>query len=161
MTSNEHSPASKSPLQRRVFGSALSAFAGWFTLNAFLFVWAFITRHEHHSNPPIPHEWLTGPAFVAIYSAAFVFATWLVALLPLYIFVPRRSVLWRWPVCTLCGAVAGALIMFGFYGPNSPDDFSTVAILLASIVGGTTCLFGALTADRFHHAPSTTTVAPE
>ena len=91
---------------------------------------------------------------MAIYSAAFVFATWLVVLLPLYILVPRHSVVWRWPVCTLCGAVAGALIMFAFYGPHSPDSFSTVAIILASIVGGIACLFGALTADRFHHAPS-------
>ena len=157
MSVNEHS--SKSPLRRRVFGSALSAFVGWFTLNAFLLVWAFITRAEHRSSPPIPNEWLTGVAFIAAYSAAFVFATWLIVLLPLYLFVPLRSFLWRWPVCTVCGAAAGALIMFGFYGPNSPDTFSTVAIILASIVGGITCLFGALTADRFHHAPSTATVA--
>ena len=159
MTSNEQSPNGKSPLRRRVFGSALSAFVGWFTLNAFLLVWAFITRAEHRSNPPIPNEWLVGVAFIAAYSAAFVLATWLVALLPLYLFVPQRSFLWRWPVCTVCGAAAGGLIMFGFYGPNSPDSFSTVAIILASIVGGITCLFGALTTDRFHHASSTTTVA--
>ncbi len=159
MTSNDHSPNGKSPLRRRVFGSALSAFVGWFALNSFIFVWAFITRHQHHSTPPISNEWLTGPAFMATYSAVFVLPTWLVALVPLYLLVPRRSVLWRWPVCTLCGAVAGALIMFGFYGPNSRDSYSTVAIILASIVGGITCLFGALTADRFHHAPSTTTVA--
>lgn len=152
MHDNEDIPGVASPLRRRVFGSALSAFVGWFTLNAFLFVWAFFTRHEHHSNPPIPNEWLVGPAFVAAYSAAFVFATWVVALLPLYLFVPLRSVLWRWPICTFCGALAGALIMFAFFGPHSPDSKSTAIIILAAITGGVTCLFGALTASRCHHA---------
>lgn len=160
MTSNEQRRDGRSPLRRRVFGSVLSALVGWFTLNTFLFAWAFITRDQHRSNPPIPNEWLTSVAFIAIYSAAFVFATWLVALLPLYLFVPRRSFLWRWPVCTVCGASAGALVMFGFYGPNSPDSFSTAATILAAIVGGIACLFGALTADSFHHAPSATTVSP-
>ncbi|MEO7319390.1 MAG: hypothetical protein ABIZ56_10415 [Chthoniobacteraceae bacterium] len=159
MNGNEHSSTAKSPLRRRVFGCALSAFVGWFALNAFLLFWAFFTRAEHHSNPPIPNEWLVGVAFIAAYSAAFIFATWLVALLPLYLFVPQLSFLWRWPVCTICGAAAGGLIMFGFYGPNSTDSFSNVAIILASIVGGITCLFAALTADRFHHPPSTATVA--
>ncbi len=159
MSANQHTPNAKSTLPRRVFGSTLSAFVGWFALNAFLVVWAFITRAEHRSSPPIPNEWLVGVAIIAAYSAAFVLATWLVALLPLYLFVPQHSFLWRWPVCTVCGAAAGGLIMSGFYGPNSQDSFSTVAIMLASIVGGITCLFGALTAHRFHHASSTSTVA--
>ena len=159
MNANEDSPTAKAPLRRRVLGSASSAFVGWFTLHAFLFVWAFITRADHRSNPPIPYEWFFNAVGFAAISAAFVFATWLVALVPLYLFVPRRSFLWHWPICTICGAAAGAFIMFGFYGYDSRDSFSPVAITLASIVGGTTCLFGALTADRFHHAPSTTAVA--
>src|SRR3954469_20320442 len=127
MKSNEHGPKGKSPLLRRIFGSALSPFVGWFALNASLLVWAFVTRAEHQSIPPIPNEWLAGVAVIAGYSAAFVLATWLVALVPLYLFVPRRSFLWRWPVCTTCGAAAGGLIMFGFYGPYSPFSFGTAA----------------------------------
>jgi hypothetical protein len=148
----------KSPLRRRIFGSALSAFVGWFVLNFFLFVWAFMMRSKNRSYPPIPDEWLVGPAFLSVYSAAFVFAIWMVALLPLYLFVPRRSFLWRWPVCTGCGALAGALIMFAFYGPNSPDSSSTLMILLASMMGAIICLFGALTVERFQGAPPPTKI---
>jgi RsiW-degrading membrane proteinase PrsW (M82 family) len=152
MNASKQSLRPKSQLLWQIFGSALSALVGWFTLNAFIFIWAFIARSEHHSNPPIPNEWLVGPAFVAMYSAAFVFATWLVALVPLYLLVPLRSSLWRWPICTICGALSGALIMFAFYGPKSPDRSSTVTIIFASISGGVTCLFAALTFERFHHA---------
>ena len=53
-------------------------------------------------------------AFALIFGK-FVFGTWLFVLLPLYLFVPLRSVLWRWPVCTACGAVCGALILFFYW----------------------------------------------
>jgi hypothetical protein len=57
--------------------------------------------------------WGTVIAF-AVASAQFIFGTWLVLLLPLYLFVPFRSILWRWPICTLCGALGGAFVQFSW-----------------------------------------------
>ena len=84
----------------------------------------------------------------------FIIPTWLIVLIPLYLFVPRSSVLWRWPVCTACGALAGALMMLWYhggvpgFGELTTDAWSLVAD--AALVGGITCLTAALTRDRFH-----------
>jgi len=146
----------KSPLRWRIFGSAISAFVGWFTMNLVLFVGACFTRINSNADPSHPGEWLVGPTFVAIYSAAFVVGTWLIALVPLYLLVPLHSFLWRWPVCTLCGAFSGALIMLVFLAPHPHESSRTVLIALAAMTGAITCLFGSLTARRFHRVPAST-----
>lgn len=149
MTSSDHAVNRNASLKRRILGSALSAFVGWLALNVFV---AGVLAVEALLGTRSINGWWVGAAFIATYSVAFVFATWLVVLLPLYFLVPSRSVLWRWPICTFCGAIAGALIMFGFYGPNPLDSGSMLMIVLAAATGGATCLFGALTTHRFHHA---------
>ena len=159
MTDKEHNLAHPSPLRRRICGSALSALIGWFTLNLIIFVYAFFTRAVPRSSHPTPTEWLDGPFFVALFSAFFVFPTWLFVLLPLYLFVPLRSFVWRWPICTLCGALAGALIMLMFYRLSSQETARTVIVLLAALTGGVSCLFGALTVEHFHYGSHATNVA--
>lgn len=156
MNTNKDSSLGKAPLHRRILGSALSAFVGWFVPNLALFVGACLRRIIHPEPMAYPHDWLLGPTFIAVYSAAFVFATWLLALVPLYLLVPLRSVLWRWPVCTLCGALAGALIMAAFLAPPPYDRQFSVLILLAAFTGAITCLFGSLSVNRFHQAPAST-----
>ena len=142
MNPSSESSAATAPLRRRVLGSFLSALVGWAALNLFvagsLIVGGNATRGQ----------WV-GASFVAVYSAALVFGTWLLALLPLYLVVPPHSPLWRWPICTCCGALAGAAIMFAFSGRPPHDD-----ILLAAITAGITCLFGSLTAHRFQYEQS-------
>jgi len=140
----------EAPLRRRILGSALSAAVGWLALN--IFVLGVLAIEALQREQPSNYSWWLGSAFIAPYSALFVFGTWLVLLIPLYLLIPLRSVLWRWPVCTFCGAIAGGLIMSAFYGSNSPDSGSTMMIVLASATGAVTCLFGALTARRFHRA---------
>jgi hypothetical protein len=54
--------------------------------------------------------WVT-PLWFSMWILAFALPVWVIALVPLSLFVPRSSLLWRWPVCTACGAVAGALVV--------------------------------------------------
>lgn len=147
MSGYERIPDRTASLGRLIAGSALSALVGWFTL---IVVLLGVTIYEGSQRTRSPRfEW-DGFAAVSVVAFAFVFATWLAALVPLYLLVPLRSPLWHWFVCTFCGAVAGALIMLGFYGFSLREPGSTSMVVLAATTSAATCLFGALTAARFH-----------
>ncbi len=49
------------------------------------------------------------------FMAYFIIPVWFIVLIPLYLFIPLSSPLWRWPICMLCGAAAGFLIMAVFF----------------------------------------------
>ena len=137
MNTREH-PDRTAPLRRRIFGSFLSALVG---LGALVVTYYICAVAAHQSTE-------VGTLVLAIiFGGGFVFATWLVLLLPLYLFVPHSSFLWRWPVCTVCGALTGSAIVFACYGPDSfgRADFPTL-ILLGAVTGAATCLFGSLSA---------------
>ena len=96
----------------------------------------------------MPMEW-SGLFIAPLFTLPFVWATWLLALVPLYFLVPRQSVLWTWPLCTAYGTIAGAAIISIFdihYFLRDPLNAYTI---FAPIIGGTTCLFGSLTRERF------------
>ena len=131
-------PDQPAPLRRRVFGSFLSALVGLSVLVVSYYICAVAANKSADIGTLI---------FVAVFGGAFVFATWLVLLLPLYLFVPRTSLFWRWPLCTVCGALAGAAIVCASYGQHRPD-FPTL-MLLGTVTGAATCLFGSLTARFF------------
>jgi ABC-type uncharacterized transport system permease subunit len=138
-------PKQQSKVSRRILGSFLSTLSGWFALNGFISV-STIMNHQESS------DWWYFPIAFAIYSAMFIFGTWLLVLLPLYLLVPLRSSLWRWYICTPCGVASGAAIMFAFTRYTSPQATDwPVYVILAAIVGGITCLFGSLTSHRFHY----------
>lgn len=139
----------KAPLRRRALGSALAAFVGWLALNVPVFVFVLIGALTDDRGFPSANEWFYLPFFIAIWSLILVFATWLGALLPLYLFVPMSSPIWRWQVCTSCGSVAGGLIMFAVTGFNATEDGGGLLIIGAALTGGATCLFGSLTATRY------------
>ena len=87
--------------------------------------------------------------FVLLIGGALAFVTWAAAFVWIYLYVPRESPLWEWPICTLCGGIAGAVIaavVARFYGPEGPILWFGASGL---IVGAATCLFAALTAPRF------------
>jgi hypothetical protein len=141
----------KAPLARRILGSFLAACVGWLPLNLIALIISLLDwRHTSVTG------WGTVIA-VAIASAQFIFGTWLILLVPLYLLVPLRSVLWRWPICTLCGALGGALIQFSWwrwYG--APFSNQEVPSLVgAAFIGAITCLFGSLTAKRFQFTNGT------
>jgi hypothetical protein len=157
MSAQSASPQANASLPRRILGSFLAAFVGYTPPVLLLAIVGLLDRR--HMNA---YGWRSEFAFVFIFGK-YVFSIWLFVLLPLYLLVPLRSVLWRWPVCTACGAVSGALIQFIWFrrfggllplsGAELVDEIP--ALCVAAFVGASACLFGSLTAHRFHFARST------
>jgi hypothetical protein len=60
----------------------------------------------------------------------------------LYLFVPVRSPLWRWPVCTACGVIAGVLVIAlwigGIPGVGGTGTEAWSLYVIAAIVDGVT-----------------------
>lgn len=87
--------------------------------------------------------------FVLLIGGALALATWAAAFVWIYLYVPRESPLWKWPLCTVCGGVAGGAIAAAValpYGIEGPILWFAASGL---IVGAATCLFAALTAHIF------------
>ncbi|MGB8342689.1 MAG: hypothetical protein WCE51_13960 [Chthoniobacterales bacterium] len=137
---------------RQVFGSLVAVATGWLAAIVFIEVSTAVEllQQPHYI---VPEALIVGPITAAWFIAYFIIPVWLLVLLPLYLFVPSHSALWRWPVCTVCGAIAGLLIISLTFGVSvdasamvkGPWDF----YVLAAIVGGITCLTGALTRRVF------------
>ena len=135
---------------RKLAGSIISAFTGWsagVAIASSFFAWG---RYHYHV-PRGRDDWLFLP-FFGLTSAVFVFTVWAVAFAPLYFLVPVRSILWRWPVCTVCGAVAGTVLMWGWHRIVEPQARGVFPFLLfAGVVGGVTCFTASFTRARFSH----------
>ena len=122
----------------------MAALLGWVSAHLLGLVWLILTH-----GAPTTTDWAALLAF-PLYSVPFVLVVWLLTLVPLYFMVPLHSVLWRWPVCTACGAIAGAVIMLPFGHPLS--SFAG----LAALIGGATCFFGSVLRNHFHDANDNT-----
>ena len=72
---------------RTVLGSFLSALAGWAALVTFPLAAYFLRTDDYPGNE------LSSFLALPIYAGFFILPVWLFALLPLYCFVPARSVL--------------------------------------------------------------------
>ena len=99
-------------------------------------------------------------AYLALVYALINLVVWLLIFWPLYCYVPRRSALWRWPICTVCGLGGGTLIALFIFGCSDFKDvfehLPTVlpfCLLLGGIVGAVTCLTASLTANYFLGPP--------
>lgn len=133
--------------KRRILGSLAAAFVGWLTMLGFGLVTAVVGGPDS----------LIFVMFASVIYAVVILAVWLVVLWPLYTFVPRGSILWRWPVCTACGLVGGTLIAFLILAGGNPSalprllslDTLIGCVMLGGVVGAATCLFGSLTAPYF------------
>lgn len=134
------------PLRRCILGSALAALAGWFIGNTAMIVWCLAFTRSLESPPGLQQTGFLILLSLAGFSGGGVLATWLLILLPLYLFVPRDWLLWRWPICTLCGALVGWLNMFGLSGFSLRD---VPLLYLASAIGAATGLVASLTAKHF------------
>lgn len=82
------------------------------------------------------------------------FAPWFVAFVPVYLFIPRNSVLWRWWLCTLAGALAGIVALWtdalvcSLFSPG-PSLLLNVPLLLsasipAAVLGSAICFTAAI-----------------
>jgi hypothetical protein len=69
-------------------------------------------------------------------------------LIPLYLAIPRTSLLWRPYICISLGALAGLLCAALFSGGNI-DSNKFILYAVAAIVGAATCLTAVVTRDRF------------
>jgi hypothetical protein len=142
----------KRRIARQLLGTLVAVLAGWLT--ALLFLEA-ATAFELLQQPHyiVPEALFVTPIDCGLFMSFFILPVWALVLVPLYLLVPPSSVLWRWPICTVCGAAAGLVIIGVFFGripgvgriSSDAWDF----YVLAAIVGGVTCLTGALTKHMF------------
>ncbi len=97
------------PKSRLVWGSFLAVVIGWLAAIVLLgSAYAFDYIH-HHDEASWNRLWIM-PLWFSVAIWIFALPVWLVVLLPLSLFLPASSALWRWPICTACGVIAGALV---------------------------------------------------
>ncbi len=135
---------------KQVLGSFIAALTGWvggvISATLLLGVYGAYAAGRVRTDIFVAVPWL-----FLFYIGAFVVPVWLLALIPLYVLVPRSSALWRPYVCTALGVIAGLLIVavvFPLPSPNTAKEI-WVPYTLGAIVGGITCFTGAVTVDRF------------
>jgi hypothetical protein len=142
-------------IAKQILGTVVAVLSGWFAAMLFLEAIALI-QLLHQPHYIVPDALWVGPTTVSIVMAYFVVPVWLLLLIPLYLFVPASSALWRPSVCSAWGVVAGVVIVGLWFrgipgvGGVAPEAWSFYAI--AAIVGGVTCLIGALTRHVFKPA---------
>lgn len=139
---------------KQILGTVVAVFAGW--LAAILFVELFTAIDVLMGDPNVaPAAFFVAPLVYAYAMSYFILPVWLFLLVPLYLFVPPSSVLWHWPLCTAFGVASGVLIVAVFLGLPGPQVAREIWLpyVLAALVGGVTCLTGAIMRERFRAAP--------
>src|SRR6266478_3358071 len=103
---------------KQFLGVLVAVLGCWLAGILFAFAWAAVDVTTHPGEVPAIALFVLA-WIVALGSAAFIYPV-LLALVPLYFFVPRSSPLWRWPICTSLGArLACALFSDSFRGLTS------------------------------------------
>src|SRR6266478_329780 len=97
-------------IAKQIGGTVIATLAGWLAGLLFLEIGTVLLLLQHKSYVA-PEALYVGPMIWTWFMAYFVVPIWLLVLIPLYLFIPSSSKLWRWPVCTLCGAVAGVAVI--------------------------------------------------
>jgi len=103
----------KMPWIKALLGSGTAAALGWGLTTAAVLLYA--GRHKDDG------DWAW---YLSLLAAAVVFLLWLTVLLPIYRRISPEARIWKWPLSTLSGAIAGELVMFAFCA------FSNSGILL-------------------------------
>jgi hypothetical protein len=135
----------------------LGAFVSFLVASLFLQVIALIFTHTRG----LYRVWWVDPVYLAIGSFPFVFVPWLIVFVPLYLFVPLRSFLWWWPVCTACGTTFGGVVMYLLSQPHPQDGDSPLFTSWAAMTAGILCLFASLTMPKYHYTkPSNQSLEP-
>ena len=140
---------------KQILGTIVAVLSGGFAAMLYLEATTIIEL-LHQPHYIVPAALLVAPIMIGMVMSWFVIPVWLFVLIPLYLFVPSSSVLWRLPVCSACGVVAGLLIVGCWIrgipgvGDLAPEAWSFY--IFAAIVGGVTCFIGALTRHVFKPA---------
>lgn len=135
---------------RLVWGSLVPVIIAWLAVMVLVEIQQAFNFLSHDDELSLNVFWVV-PLFFSTWIWAFALPVWLVALLPLSLFVPRSSPLWSWPVCTVCGAIAGALVVavvFPLPGRGIAPEI-WFPYTLGAIIGAITCFVGSLTRHRF------------
>src|SRR4051812_6138722 len=98
-------------IANQFLGTVVAVLGGW--LAPLLFYGCIrLLGLSPENQQPLDLRTLIGSTIVtSFFMAWFIIPVWLFVLIPLYFFVPLSSPLWRWPVCTACGAIGGFLVM--------------------------------------------------
>jgi hypothetical protein len=137
------------PALRKIIGSFLAALFGCAVGVLSMLISTVALDSQHSLREPLISALASRFALIAVW----VLPAWLLILLPLYTFLPRTSSLWRTPICTLLGAISGAVIILAYLIVGG-GLVAVVALWFfwaeAALIGAATCFFGAVTADYFH-----------
>ena len=138
------------PKFRIVWGSFVAVVVAWLAAIVLLEAAQVVNFISHRDQLTWNALWVT-PLWFSMWILAFALPVWLVALVPLSLFLPRSSLLWRWPVCTACGAVVGALVVAVVFPFPQRGIASEIwfPYTLGGIIGAITCLVGSLTRRHF------------
>jgi hypothetical protein len=134
---------------RLVVGSFFAVLIGWLVAIVLLGSAYMFDYIHHHDEASWNRLWIM-PLWFSVAIWMFALPVWLIVLLPLSLFLPRSSPLWRLPICTACGAIAGALVVALVF----PFPAQGIALqiwfpyTLGAVVGGVTCLAGSLIRGR-------------
>ncbi len=97
-------------IAKQILGTIVAVLAGW--LAALLYVeLSGVVQLLQQPHYIVPEALFVGPITAGVFMAYFIIPVWLFVLIPLYLFVPPSSPLWRWPICTACGTLAGITII--------------------------------------------------
>jgi hypothetical protein len=142
-------------IAKQILGTVVAVLSGWFAAMLFLEATTAVEL-LHQPHYIVPEALLVAPITTSMVMSWFVIPVWLFALIPLYLFVPPSSVLWRLPVCSACGVIAGVLIVAcwvrGIPGIGGLAPEAWWLYIYAAIVGGVTCFIAALTRHVFRPA---------
>lgn len=134
----------------KALGSLAAVLVGWGSglIVVAAFSLFFALRHETSWS-----EVLSGLGLYFFLIGGFAVPIWLLILLPLYVLLPRTSALWRVSICTVLGTCVGVVIMLAYLliGGGLAALILWQLVVIAAVVGGITCFFGAMTADHFHY----------
>src|SRR6266480_4354544 len=102
-------------IARQLLGTVIAVLAGWLTA---LLLLEATTAIELLQEPHyiVPDALVVGPIVSAWFMGYFILPVCALILIPLYLFIPSSSMLWRCPICTLCGAAARFLIVSLYLG---------------------------------------------
>lgn len=145
MTESSEQPTQKTSLLARILGSALAPFVGWVVFVGLLVLRELLESHSYFDGRVA----LAGAAI----GIPIAFCSWLFFFLPLFLFLPLRSMLWWWPILSSICAVsaAGMYVMFYVFKFKTFDpEFVFVAIFGGS--GAATGLCAALIVALMRYA---------
>jgi hypothetical protein len=139
-------------IPKQLFGTLVAVLVGWLVTLTFLEFSYFLDALRERR--PLDVGLVVGSTIATSwFMTYFVIPVWLFVLIPLYLFVPLSSPLWHWPICMVCGAAAGFLIMAGVFlaypGDGSWSYGAWEFCGVAALLGAATCLTGSLTRHVF------------